>query len=82
MEVIINIILPVLLIVAFYLLIRIIIKKDLLASGIFIKTRIIIGCIGIGYFLSAALQGQNIREIIANSLIAALVLYGVIMLHK
>ncbi len=82
MEIIINIILPVLIIVAIYLLMRIIIKKGILATGIFIKARIIMGSIGIGYFLSVALQGQNIREIIANSLIAALVLYGVIMLQN
>jgi len=82
MEILSKVILPVLIIVTFYLLIRIIVKKGLLATGIFVKARIITGCIGIGYFLSVAIQSQNRSEIINTSLISVLVLFGVIMLQN
>lgn len=50
--------------------------------GIFIKVRIIIGCIGVGYFMTTAIQSGNSREIIGTGFIAMLVVYGVVMLQN
>ena len=57
-------------------------RKALNDMGIFIKARIIIGCIGVGYFLSMAIEDGNPRTIISTVFFAILIIYGVISLQN
>ena len=74
--------LPVLIILAIYLAMRIPALKNSLTSGAVIKARIVIGCLGSGAFLGIAVLGGNFREIVMTSLIVSLVIYGVVSLQN
>ncbi|MBC7757452.1 MAG: hypothetical protein H7069_01240 [Phormidesmis sp. FL-bin-119] len=74
--------LPVLVILAIYLTMRIPALKDSLTSAAAIKARIVIGCLGAGAFLGIAVLGGNLREIVLTSLIVSLVIYGVVSLQN
>ena len=82
MEIFLKVILPVLIIIAFYLLIRFITKKGAISTDIFIKVRILVGAVASGVFICLAIQGQDLREIFILSGLAAIVFYGVVMLQS
>lgn len=74
--------LPVLVILAIYLIMRIPALKNSLTSGLAIKARIVIGCLGAGAFLGIAVLGGNVKEIVNTILIVSLVIYGVVSLQN
>ena len=77
-----KIILPLLMVIALYLLFRYINIKEIIVKEAFIKARIILGCIGVGYFLFLAIQTGDLQSIIVTLLLSALVIYGVISLQN
>jgi Ca2+/Na+ antiporter len=82
MDLLTRIIIPVLIIVGVYGLIKLIAKKEQFKSATFVKARIIIGSVGIGYFLALAIQSGELQDIILTCLFALLLLYGVLSLQN
>lgn len=81
MEILISL-LPVLVTIAIYLLMRIPALKNVWTSAFAIKTRIVIGCLGAGSFLGIAILGGDVKEIVSAILIVSLVIYGVVSLQN
>lgn len=77
-----HVILPVLTVVAIYILFGYVSIKEIIAIEAFIKARIILGCIGVGYFLFSAMESGNLKSIIITVLFSGLVTYGVISLQN
>lgn len=73
---------PVLLIVVIFLTMQIPSIKKGLTSAIAIKARIVIGCLAAGVLLGMAILGGDLKEIIIVSLIASLVIFGVVSLQN
>jgi hypothetical protein len=74
--------LPVLIILAIYLTMRVPALKKSLTSAAAIKARIVLGCLGAGAFLGIAVIGGNVREIVITTLFVSLVIYGVVSLQN
>lgn len=74
--------LPVLVILAIYLTMRIPALNNVWTSSPAIKTRMVIGCLGAGSFLGIAILGGDVKEIVSAILIVSLVIYGVVSLQN
>lgn len=75
-------ILPLLLIIVVYLILRIPIIKYGITSATAIKARIVLGCLGAGVFLGIAIFSGDIKEIFIAVLIAGLIIYGAVSLQN
>ena len=80
MEYLKSIIIPLLVIVVFYLLLLFAKNKKLFNLEIFIKIRILIGCIGVGVFLCLAFQEHALSKILNLTILACILFYGVVSL--
>lgn len=75
-------ILPILAIVGVFILVQLITKKNLLNNNIFIRIRILLGCVFVGFLISEMSKATSVNSIIMKVLLAGMILYGVYRLQK
>ncbi len=81
MDYITNLIIPILIILGLYLIVKLS-SKTRFNHVQAIKSRIILGSIGIGYFMSIAIQSGEWKTITLTVIFALLILYGILSLFK
>ncbi len=74
--------LPILIILVIYLVLRIPAFKNILTSASAIKARIVVGCLGAGTLLGMAVLGGNTKDIAITTLIVSLIVYGAVALQN
>ena len=73
METFLTVVLPIMIVTLFYLILKIVGRKDRF-KDLFIKLRLLLGCIGIGVFLHKAYLAETIRTAINPILLSLLLL--------
>ena len=81
METLLKVGIPIIIVTLFYLILKIVNKKDS-RKDLFIKFRILLGCIGIGVFLNVAYSSETIRTAITPILLSLVLFYGVVSLQN
>ncbi len=77
-----KLIVPILIVIGFFIIIKIFEKKGVFSNSTILKVRLLLGGIGTGVFLTNAYYAEKIRDIITLILLSLLMLYGVIRLLK
>lgn len=77
-----NFILPVLIFTGLFFLVYFLTKKNILNNNVFVRIRILLGCIYVGYLVSEITRGASIRSVITLILLAVLIIYSVYSLQK
>lgn len=81
MDAILKIGVPVIIMVLFYVILKMVNRKDS-PKDLFVKIRILFGCIGIGVFLSQAYYSETFRTAEPLVLLSLIVFYGVVSLQN
>ena len=82
MEIFLKVVVPVIIIVLFYVICQIVDKKDSPNKILFVKLRILLGSIAIGFFLSEAYSSATISTATRFIFFSLIGLYGVTNLHN
>jgi hypothetical protein len=77
-----NFILPLLIFSGLFILLYFLTRKNILNNNFFVRIRILLGCIYIGYLVSEILQASSIRSVITLLLLSGIILFGVYSLQK
>jgi hypothetical protein len=77
-----NFILPVLFFTALFFLFQLSTRKNISNNNIFLRTRILLVSIYLGYLVSEVARGAGVRSVITMVCFAGILLYGVYTLQK
>ena len=77
-----DFILPILIFTALFFLVYFLTKKNILNNNFFVRIRIVLGCIYVGYLVHEISQGASTRSVITLTALAGIILYGVYLLQK
>jgi hypothetical protein len=75
-------ILPIALMIFIFILVQFITKRNLLNNNIFIRVRLLLGCVFLGFIVSELSRAETTRSVITLSLLTGIILYGVYALQK
>jgi hypothetical protein len=81
MDFFLNIIVPILVVVAFYFIMKFVNTKDSYKE-LFVKFRILLGCIGVGIFLREAYSKETFHAAVPLLLLSILLFYGAVYLQS
>ena len=74
--------LPVLIAIVLFVVVQYLTRKNILNINAFVRIRILLGCIFIGFLISEISQTESIKSFIILMLLAAIILAGVYNLQK
>ncbi len=74
--------LPVIIAIGAFLLVQFLTKKNILNNNHFVRIRILLGCIYVGYLIAEIVQATSVRSIITLTGLASLIIFGVYILQK
>ncbi len=77
-----NFILPILIFTSLFFLVYFLTRKNILNNNVFVRIRILLGCIYVGYLVSEIARGASTRSVITLTVLAGLIIYGVYTLQK
>ena len=75
-------ILPIAVMIFLFILVQFITKRNLLNNNIFIRVRILLGCVFLGFLVSELSRAESTRSVVTLTLLTGLILYGTYRLHK
>jgi hypothetical protein len=77
-----NFIIPILIFTGLFILVHFLTGKKILDSKFFIRIRIVLSCMYIGYLVSEISRGTSTRSVISLVLLSGILLFGVYSLQK
>ena len=77
-----NFILPIVIFTGLFFLVYFLTRKNILNNNVFVRIRILLGCIYVGYLINEIARGASIRSVITLVILAGLIVYGVYSLQK
>ncbi len=79
---ILQFILPVAAMIILFVLVQYLTKKNLLNNNVFIRVRILLGCMFVGFLFTEIFQAESIQSMIKLTVLAGICLYGIYILQK
>ncbi len=75
-------ILPIAVFIVLFFIIQFITKKNLLNNNIFIRLRILLGCLFLGFLITEIVNATTVMSVILRIGLAGILFYGVYLLQK